>query len=487
MGETRPLPAEVEAVVQRWDPEGLDGLQRAWVRNPATLAVHIAGPGGVGKTELEHELRLLAPELDWATSPVEAAVFVLLVDAAAPIGRDTLRAAENIRGPVLYAMNKIDAHRDWRAVAARNLEILRTQVDPDARLWPVSARLARTARQLANTHSDRVLAHSGIRELLDAIAQELREQTGETRDSRLQVAEEALIARTRERIRAAMAAAQRDEETQALRAERAAVLAGRDGARADAIAGLRAQLQLARGELTHDIGNRVRAAHTASRAEIARANRRALRAYPRRLQETITELTTTVEEAAVRRLQQVAALDEIAADLRLPEPVEALALDAPQPRHRGIEDRVMVAFGASAGVGVSRLVVSPLSMIPALDIATIPVSLALGGFAAWWLARSRAQLADRAHVQQWAADTLVTAKADLEHRVQALVVETEAQLTARLREITARNSERIDARLAALDGRLREIAAKRAGRLAVCERDLQILTEPIAALARQKG
>ena len=37
-----------------------------------------------------------------------------------------------------------------------------------------------------------------------------------------------------------------------------------------------------------------------------------------------------------------------------------------------------VALGASAGVGLGRLIVAPLSLVPTLDVASVPVTLLLG-------------------------------------------------------------------------------------------------------------
>ncbi|WP_128646700.1 hypothetical protein [Rhodococcus sp. BS-15] len=79
---------------------------------------------------------------------------------------------------------------------------------------------------------------------------------------------------------------------------------------------------------------------------------------------------------------------------------ELLDIEAP-PRRRGIEDAIMIVVGASAGVGLGRLVVSPMALVPAWAVANTVITLVLGGVLAWWLTRSRALVADRAHLRGW--------------------------------------------------------------------------------------
>ncbi len=133
-------------------------------------------------------------------------------------------------------------------------------------------------------------------------------------------------------------------------------------------------------------------------------------------------------------------------------------------------------------MGLGRLAVAPLSMVPALDIATIPVTLTLGGAAAWWLARSRRHLADRAHLRQWAVDATTGLRAQLEQRVLARLLETEAAVGQRVLADGRAATAAVDAEIAAVDAEIRRVAAQRSGRLASCERDHGVLMEALAAL-----
>jgi hypothetical protein len=135
----------------------------------------------------------------------------------------------------------------------------------------------------------------------------------------------------------------------------------------------------------------------------------------------------------------------------------------------------MIALGASAGVGLGRLLVSPLALVPALDFASVPVTLLLGAGAAGWVVRARGQVADRTHVRQWVSDALVNVKAQLEQRVATALVESETALADRVvRASTARMVE-TDRRVAELEARLRRTAAEQPGQLAACERDIEII------------
>jgi hypothetical protein len=155
----------------------------------------------------------------------------------------------------------------------------------------------------------------------------------------------------------------------------------------------------------------------------------------------------------------------------------------PPPRGRHtVENRLTVALGASAGVGLGRLAVSPLAMIPALDAATVPLTLVLGGGAAWWFTRSRTQLADRAQLRQWAAEALVEVKAQLEQRMVSALVEAEAVIAERIVRAAAARIAQVDREIEAVDAEIRRLGAQRPGRIASCRRDLAAVEEGLRVL-----
>ncbi|MGW5143484.1 hypothetical protein ACWEPH_30870, partial [Nocardia beijingensis] len=244
-----------------------------------------------------------------------------------------------------------------------------------------------------------------------------------------------------------------------------------------AMSTLRGQLHLARVDLMTEIGSNIRALHTAVRAELDRLRRAELGGYPARLQQYVIELTGALDQLIDQRIAELSARIESTdrgSPTRRRDPAPRVGPD-PEPRHRGVEDHLMIALGASAGVGLGRLLVAPFSLVPALDVASVPVTLLLGGGAAAWVVRARRQLADRAHIRQWIADALVNVKAQLEQRVVAALVEAETVLADHVVQASTARMVETDRRVARLEAELRRMAAEQPGQLAACERDVRVI------------
>ncbi|MGQ4598051.1 hypothetical protein [Nocardia sp. R6R-6] len=481
-----PLSPEVEAVVTRWNPQG-SALLRAVQGSSAATAVTVIGPDDVNTTLLRTELARFEPRVMLSepiadasavvetTSPsAPSALALVLLDAGTTIGADLLAAIGRMRTDgtrVLLALNGIHAHRDWRAVRARNLALLAAEGVVDLDILPVSARLAAAARTAGDTG---LLDRSGLGALhvqLTAAGSGVAERAGD----RLAAVTERVMVDSRRRVFEQVAALRSGVEPTRLREERAVLLAGRDGGRAAAMSTLRGQLQLVRVDLMTDLGARIRAVHTGARAELDRMRRADLRGYPDRLQQAVIELTGAVDHAIDHRVAELGGRIEGAdRSPRRRDPAPRVGPD-PEPRHRGVEDHLMIALGASAGVGLGRLLVAPLSLVPALEVASFPVALLLGGGAAAWVVRARGQLADRAHLRQWLADALVNVKAQLEQRVAIALVETETILADRVVQASTARMIDTDRRVAELEVKLRRLVAEQPGRLAACERDIRIL------------
>lgn len=486
-------PPEVEAVVARWNPQGI-ALLRAVQGAGAAGAVTLIGPADANTTLLRTELARFEPRIGLAdpvadanaavetTAPSGTApspVALILLDAGTTIGADTLRIVHRLRSDgtrILLAMNGIHAYQDWRAVRARDLELLAAQGAVELDILPVSARLAAAARTAGDAG---LLDRSGLGALhaaLTAAAVGAEAEGG----GRLAAVTARVLADTRQRVTEQVTALHSGTETAKLREERAVLLAGRDGGRATAMSTLRGQLHLARVDLMTEVGARIRALHTATRADLDRMRRSELGTYPERLQHAATELTGAVDLAIDQRLAELSAhIDGVlepgnSQPLRRRDPAPRVGPD-PDPRHRGVEDHLMIALGASAGVGLGRLLVSPLSLVPALDFASVPVTLLLGAGAAGWVVRARGQLADRAHVRQWVSDALINVKAQLEQRVATALVETETVLADRVVQVSTTRMVETDRRVAELEARLRRMVAEQPGQLAACERDIAIL------------
>lgn len=263
------LPAETVDVVTRWNPDAVARLQSG--ADPGR-SVFVAGPRRAGKTTLERGLRALdASALAFVDDPIDARVVLMVLDAAAPLGREELSVLDVVARPacpVVFALTKTDVHRDWARVSERNRALLADHAArfADSKIHPVAA------------------SGSGVEAVLAALLSAARD---ETRDSRTAV--ETVLEQTRRMI-VTTARSVRDSEPGAdLRAERVRSLTQRDGWRTERVALLRGQVQLAKVELMHEVASQVRAAGTTARAEIDRAGRGTLAGYPDRLTEMVRE------------------------------------------------------------------------------------------------------------------------------------------------------------------------------------------------------
>lgn len=492
-----PLSSDVEAVVARWNPQGM-ALLKAVRGAGAASTVALIGPDDANTTLLRTELARFEPRIDLtdpmtdanvaveSTAPAGGApssVALILLDAGTSIGTDTLDVVRRLRSDgtrILLVMNGVHAYQDWRVVRSHNLELLGGQGFDDLDILPVSARLAVAGRTGGDAG---LLDRSGLTALhaeLTAAAAGAEASGGD----RLTAVLARVLTDTRKRVVEQVAALRSGAEPARWREERATLLAGRDGGRASAMSTLRGQLHLARVDLMTEVGGHVRALHTAARTELDRLRPAELGDYPDRLQQSVTELTGAVDASIEHRLAELAQrLDgsgraDLAPPHRRRDPAPRVGPD-PEPRHRGVEDHLMIALGASAGVGLGRLLVAPLSLVPALDVASIPVTLLLGALVAWWVVRARRQVADRAHVRQWVADALVNVKAQLEQRVATALVEAETELADRVVRASAARIVETDRRVAELEARIRRAAAEQPGQLAACERDIAILDRHI--------
>lgn len=443
------LPAEVQRVLERWNPDGI-GRWRAR-GGVESGAVHVVTVRGIDPSGVRAAVAAQVPVTD---VPDDAAVVVFVLDALSVLGRDELSALDVVAAHVECVLFTTSA--DAPDVVERDEALLRAHSPryADVRIL-CPAELLRAVRH--------TLGPPG------AIVERNRRRTA------VSLVEETcrMITATAESVRA--------DDASALRERRTRLLAHRGGGRAELSALVRSDVQRARIDLVHAVGVRTRELSTLVRTEIDRAGRHELAAFPDRFAQLADALTVEVDTAARHRLAELvgrAGLTDPPAD---PGPAEA-SVPPPTPRHRGVEDRMMVIVGASAGVGLGRLAVAPLSMVPALDIATIPVTLTLGGAAAWWLARSRRLVADRAHLRQWASDATAGLRAQLEQRVLARLLQTEAAVGARVIADGRAATAAVDDEIAAVDAEVRRLAAQRSGRLASCERDRAVLVEALALL-----
>ncbi|PTR23547.1 hypothetical protein C8K36_109129 [Rhodococcus sp. OK519] len=458
-GDVPGFTADAQRIVERWNPDGIGRWRGGGSVEPR--AVRVVAVRGVDTSRV---LAALASHAQAADASDAAALVVFVLDHLSVLGRDELSVLDAETTDVdlvLFTMSDDD------------------DTDNDAAALPGDVRGRDEA--LLRAHSPRF---AGARildrsDLLRAAREAVDEPSGVIGDRNRRRGAVSLVEQTC-RLIAETATAIRDDDAAALRERRTRLLAERGTGRAELSAQVRADVQRTRIDLVHAVGVRTRELSTVVRTALDRAGRRELTVFPDRFAHLAAAVTSDIDTVTGDRLDDLGRRAGVTGGSVAPGG-PASPMSPPEPRYRGVEDRMMVIVGASAGVGLGRLAVAPLSMVPALDIATIPVTLALGGAAAWWLARSRRLVADRAHLRQWASDATAGLRAQLEQRVLARLLETEAAVGARVIADGRAAAATADAEIASIDAEIRRVGAQRGGRLAACERDRAALVEVLAA------
>ncbi|NLU83708.1 hypothetical protein [Rhodococcus sp. HNM0569] len=432
-------PPAVFDVVERWNPRAA----RRLARGDGAVRLFVAGPPVPFTHELRRDLDAAGGRgVEVVDTAGRADVVVMALDGGSPLGREELSildAAAPAPADVVFVLTRTEVHANWRDVAERDRALL---AGHDARFEQV---------ELHPLSTD-----SAVERVLAAVLACLPGSVDDVVD-----ATRAAIERAARHVRA-------DTDAAALRDERRGLVAGRGTGRSEHATALRSRVQIAKVRLLHDVGARARTLAATARAEIDGADRAELAGFPKRWNELVRDATVDVDAAATAGLAE---LGVTAAGSGRP-PTEA---EPPEPRHRGVEDKLTIAVGASAGFGLGRLAVSPLSLVPVLDLATMPVALALGASAAWWISRARGHLADRAHLRQWVGDSSAHARSEWEQAVLARLLEAEATLAGRVTNAAREQASSVSARVAEIDAELRRLESVRAGKLAACERDLHTL------------
>ena len=469
-------------------PDGVAPPASVEVRGPVPLLERITlidTPGVGGLHDVHNEIALRAA--------ARATALLMVVDASSPFTRAELeflqRAAEQVE-TVVFALTKTDSHRGWREVLDADVALLAQHAPrfADAQFHPVAARLSVMAAQAPNAQVASALRkQSGIAALQGALQQLVADRSvmlGEANalrglHSALGVA---LLAR-QERARALRAGAGTAE---VLRARREELQAKRRAGQRGWSMRLRAQVQHTRVETTHEVARHVRETQTWFRSTVDSADRWALDRLPAQLNPALAAVAARVSDGLAQRVRHLG--EEVLSELFTAAELSALvatsagrqvtplAIRPLEKRPSGSEDRLMVVAGASGGVGLGRLALMPLALVPGLNLVLVPLTLGLGAGAAWWMARTRGHMADKAHVKQWSAEVFAEARANLDQLVAEQLIDAEHQLGAALDDALAERVEQIEQELRAVDAALRLDTAERSEQLRSTERELAALT-----------
>lgn len=472
------VPSDLDSVVKRWFPAGVDLIAVAREADP--VGVFVTGTSGAGVSAVETELDSIPDSsLQRAPDAESAAVVLFVLDASAPLGRGALAAL----APVLEStatgvvVNKIDVHRNWRDVQQSVSKSVAEHVPRavDVTFWPTSAKLAERARAAIDPRMRVTLyEESGILDVHGFAASAMARHRDVLREHKYNAAVRQAAAGARRQIVDKARAVTSSSTTAGLRAERARLSEVRDRTRTERAALLRSSMQLARSETVHDVGDTMRRFASWARESIDAAGRVELRHLHENLGVRLAQAVSDADLRVEERIRGVCAALELPAPGSAP-PTPTVEQSPPGVRRRGIEDKTMIVVGASAGVGLGRIIVSPLTMVPALDIATLPVSLLLGALCAWWLVRSRQLVAERAHLRSWASDAVASARSSLEQTTLARIVSAETALSSALHETSRSAASATEVELARVEEQLRAAAERRAVVLAACDRDLASL------------
>ncbi|UZJ24836.1 50S ribosome-binding GTPase [Rhodococcus antarcticus] len=408
-----------------------------------------------------------------------ATALLVVLDAGAPLTHpelDLLARLGRDVDTVLLALTRTDVHRGWREVLAADRALLARHVPRLAGVvvHPVSSRLAAAADSAPTPELARVLREqSGIAVLQAELQRTVARRAvmlGEANG--LRALHSALVAVARAARTEARALQSGEGAPAELRTRRTELVQQRrSGARAATLR-LRAEVQRARVESTHEVAAGVRETQGQFRAAVDAADRERLELLPAQLDPALGALALRVSASLAQRLQRVSALvlaevftAEEVAGLDSTPPVPHVPVPAARPVEKRVsasEDRLMVVAGASGGVGLGKLALAPLALVPGLNLVLVPLTLGLGAGAAWWMARARGHVADRAHVRQWAAEVLADARSSLDQLVAEQLIDTEHQLGAALDDALARRVAQLDAELRDVDAALRLDAGERA-------------------------
>lgn len=435
------------------------------------------------------------------TAAAAATALLFVLDASAPITRGELdflaRLGDQVE-TVLFALTKTDAHRGWRTILDTDADLLARHAPrfAGAALHPVSARLFEQAAQAPTPQVAAMLREqSGVAALQRALQHQVSGRAamlGEATTLRvLASALDALVVRLQAQQRVLGSGT---AQAGALRARRDELSAARGLSARSWQLRLRAQIQRARVASAHEVAGQVRAAQTRLRAAIDAADRAGLAQLPHQVDATLQMMATQVAGEMAAALTRIA--EATLAELFTPDELAAVRATLvrhdrplvtwhpPPARPATAEDKLLVAVGFSGGVGLGRLAALPLAGLGATaGLLVLPVSIALGLGAGWWMARTRQRAADKAHLQQWLSDVLAQARATLDQIVAEQLIDAEQQLTLTLDEALIRRVSAIEEELREVDRALRMADADRSRALAAGQTRLAAATAGQAQVA----
>ncbi|GAC58741.1 hypothetical protein GOHSU_47_00270, partial [Gordonia hirsuta DSM 44140 = NBRC 16056] len=153
----------------------------------------------------------------------------------------------------------------------------------------------------------------------------------------------------------------------------------------------------------------------------------ALADYLRRISRELAEGTDQVRSAALAGI-----CPPPEASSPAPEITAAVPPVEPRSRRPSAEDLVVLALGASAGLGLGRVTVGPLVSWAGMGAIGTVITVLAGLAVAGWVVTVRRQGARRSALRRAAAENVAATRAAAEHAVAAGLGAAEAQLSREL-------------------------------------------------------
>ncbi|MEU4442701.1 dynamin family protein [Actinosynnema sp. NPDC050801] len=471
-------------------PEGMLPPRYVEVEAPIPLLERLSvvdTPGVGGLDSVHGELA--------AEAAATATALLFVVDASAPFTRgelDFLRTVGERVETVVFALTKVDQYRGWRQVLEADQALLAEHAPRfrGAVFHPVSSRMFELAAKAPNPDAAAMLRErSGIGALQEAV-QELvvgrAAMLGEANGLRaLATVLDELIARNEADKRALSSG---EEEAETLRERRDELNSQRRSSTRSWQVRLRGEVQRARVEGAHEVSRQMRDVQTWFRTAIDAADRDRLATLPQEVDTALQVVSGRISAGLAVRLSRVA--DSALADLFSPEELAVIrgqfargvtppvVLRPPEKRAPTAEDKLLVFMGVSGGLGAGRLAALPLAGlgVAALNPIVLPVTIALGLGAGWWMARTRKHSADKQHLKQWLSDAIADARSTVDQLVAEQLIEAEQQLSLALDDALGKRVDAIESELREVDKALRMEAGERARALQSVTRRLAELT-----------
>ncbi|WP_031467559.1 dynamin family protein [Sciscionella sediminilitoris] len=427
-----------------------------------------------------------------------ATALLFVVDASGPLTSGELgflrKVADSVE-TVLFALTKTDSHRGYRQVAEANKELLAEHAPRFANvpMYPVSARMFDMAATAPNEQAARVLRErSGIPDLQQRLQEQVAGRAAMLAEANtlraLTTAFNGLRTELESRHRALSTG---EDEIATLRERRDELTTQRRSSTRGYQVKLRAEIQRARIEGTHDVGRQMRELTTWFRGAIDSANRERLAQLPAEVDSAMQLVSGRISQSLADRLTKVTevTLAEVFSDGELQvlraefakQQRPFLELRPPDKRAGTAEDKLMVSMGVYSGFGVARMATSFAPGVLGLGAAALnpfllPVTIVVGLGAGVWMARTRKHQAEKTHMKTWLTEAIADARSTLDQLVSEQIISAESQLSLALDEALGQRIEAIEAEIKSVDKTLKLETAERNSQLQRITRQLQDLS-----------